>query len=144
MCFHSFIETWAPFQYKDCLIRCGNFPPSKDFTAVRQFYLYNGNPYTGKMISLYWWTASPGFPWTRFEKFQWFFNDISRQKSQISMTIMNVSKWKNTGPHITHGLLTHLMTIIIKKIYKVFLPDWMYNISVNNEYVKYIFIYPCS
>ena len=54
----------------------------------------------------------PGFPRTRFEKFQWFFNDILRQKSQISMTIMNVSKRKNTGPHITHGLLTHLMTTI--------------------------------
>ena len=53
-----------------------------------------------------------GFPQTSLEKFQWFFNDISRQKSPISMIILNVMKWKNTGPHVTHGLLTHLMTTI--------------------------------
>ena len=87
-----------------------------------------------------------GFPQTSLEKFQWFFNDISRQKSQISMIILNVTKRKNTGTHVTYGLLIHLMTTIgcFKKIYKVFLLDLNNNISVNNVYVKYIYIYPCS
>ena len=53
-----------------------------------------------------------GFPQTSLEKFQWFFNDISKRKSQISIIIVNVTKRKNTGPHITHGLLTHLMTTV--------------------------------
>ena len=34
------------------------------------------------------------------------------KNSQISMIILNVTKRKITGPHVTHGLLTHLMFII--------------------------------
>ena len=53
---------------------------------------------------------------------------------------------KNTGSHVSHGLLTHLMTTIgcFKKICKVFLLDLINSISVNNVYAKYIFIYTCS
>ena len=44
------------------------------------------------------------------------FNDYSMifqdKNSQISMIILNVTKRKITGPHVTHGLLTHLMFII--------------------------------
>ena len=56
--------------------------------------------------------TTSGFPQTSLEKFQWFFNDASRQKSQISMIILNVTKRQNTGPHVTHDLLTHPMTTI--------------------------------
>ena len=42
------------------------------------------------------------------KKFQWFFNDIFRQKSQIFMIILNIRKLKNTVPHVKHDLLTHL------------------------------------
>ena len=58
------------------------------------------------------WDLDSGFPQTSLEKFQWFFNDISRQKSQISIIILNVTKLKNTGPRVTHGLRTHLMTTV--------------------------------
>ena len=47
-----------------------------------------------------------GFPQTSLKKIQWFFYDISRQKSQISMIILNITKRKNTWPNATHGLLT--------------------------------------
>ena len=40
-------------QYKDSLSRYGD-SHYKDETVVRPSYLYNGNPYTAKMISLYW------------------------------------------------------------------------------------------
>ena len=57
------------------------------------------------------------------------------------MIILNVTKRKNTGPHVTHDPLTHLMATthvfgVFKKICKVFLLDLMNNISVNNVYVK--------
>ena len=43
----------APFQYIFCLIKEWGFP-YKDRTVVIAPYLYNGNPYTGNMMSLYW------------------------------------------------------------------------------------------
>ena len=43
----------ATFHYKDHLIGCGNMH-YKDKTVMRPSYLHNGNPYTGKMTSLYW------------------------------------------------------------------------------------------
>ena len=87
-----------------------------------------------------------GFQQTSLEKFQWFFNDISRQKSQISMIILNVAKWK-THDHMLRTVSSHILWPLLgvfKKICKVFLLDLMNNISVNNVYVKYIFIYICS
>ena len=86
--------------------------------------------------------AWTGFPQTSLEKFQWIFNEFSRQKSQISMIILNVTKWKNTGPHVTHGLLKfhdHYW-VFFRKFCNVFLLYLMNNKSVNNayRYVKYI------
>ena len=71
-----------------------------------------------------------GFPQTSLEKFQWFFNDVSRQKSQISMIILNVTKWKNTGPHVTHGPLTllshgHYMAFLRKYVKSSYLIWWI-------------------
>ena len=43
----------APFQYKEHLSRYGDLY-CKDNTDKRMFYLYNKNPYTDKMPSLYW------------------------------------------------------------------------------------------
>ena len=62
------------------------------------------------------------------------------------MIILNVTKWKNTGPHVTHGHSYILWTLlgVFQKISQVFLLDLMNNILVNNVYVKYIFIYPFS
>ena len=45
--------TRALFQYKDGLSRYGDFH-YKDKTVMRPYYLYNGNTYIGKMVSLYW------------------------------------------------------------------------------------------
>ena len=90
-----------------------------------------------------------GFPQTSLEKFQWFFNDASRQKSQISMMILNVTKRKKHrttchawSPHTSYD--HHWVFCFFQKICKVSLLDLMTNTSVNNVYVKYIFIYPCS
>ena len=47
------LSTRAPFQYRYSLSRCGD-SQVKDKTVVGPSYLYNGNPYTGKTISLYW------------------------------------------------------------------------------------------
>ena len=63
-------------------------------------------------ISNHWPLHSTGFSQTSLQKFQWFFNGISRLKSQISMIILNITKWKNTRPHVTHGLFTQLMSTI--------------------------------
>ena len=48
----DWIIIWAPSQYKDCLSRYRDFH-YKDKLVVRLSYLHNGNPYTGKMASLY-------------------------------------------------------------------------------------------
>ena len=71
-----------------------------------------------------------GFPQTSLKQFQWFFNDISRRKSQISMKILNITKRKNTGPHVTHGLFTIFWPLlgVFKKICRVFLLHLMNNI----------------
>ena len=45
------------------------------------------------------------------------------------------------SPHISYD---HHWVFFFQKICKVSLLDLMTNISVNNVYVKYIFIYPCS
>ena len=53
-----------------------------------------------------------------------------------------------TQDHMSHMISTHILWpplgVFLKKICKVSLLDLMTNISVNNLYVKYIFIYPCS
>ena len=46
----------APYQYKDHLYGYRDFH-YKDKTGVRPSYLYNGNSYTGKMMSLYCWDS---------------------------------------------------------------------------------------
>ena len=50
-----------------------------------------------------------GFPQTSFEKFQWFFNDTSRQNSKFHDNTEHYET-ENIGPHIMHGRLTHLMS----------------------------------
>ena len=52
--------------------------------------------------------GKPGFPQTSLKNDS--FHYISRQ---ISMIILNVTKQKNPGPHVTHGLITYLMTFIV-------------------------------
>ena len=47
------VKYWSPSQYKDGLSRYGDFH-YKDKTVLRPSYLYDGNPYTGKTIYLYW------------------------------------------------------------------------------------------
>ena len=47
----SWIWVWVPSPYKDGLY--GDFH-YKDKTVMISSYLYNGNPYTDKMASLYW------------------------------------------------------------------------------------------
>ena len=80
--------------------------------TIRPKDMFSKGLVVGTQLFILWLFGIPGFPRTSLEKFQWFFNDISRQKSPISMIILNVTKWKNTGPHVTHGLLIHLMNTI--------------------------------
>ena len=55
------VNTWAPSQYiKTIFPRYGD-SHVKDKTVVRLSYLSHGDPYTGKMTSLYW--DSPEMPW---------------------------------------------------------------------------------
>ena len=52
-----------------------------------------------------------GFPHTGLENFQWFFNDISRQKSQSSMIFLNITKWKNTDYSSLHIASSHTLAV---------------------------------
>ena len=45
----DYFKSWSPFHYKDSLSSYGYFC-FKDKMVMRLSYLYNGNPYTGKMI----------------------------------------------------------------------------------------------
>ena len=38
----------------------------KDKTMVRPSYLYNGNPYVGNIVSVYWYDPGAVFKWTHF------------------------------------------------------------------------------
>ena len=63
------------------------------------------------------------------------------------MIILFVTKQKNTGPHVNawppHTPYVNYW-VFIRKLVKVFLLDSMNSISINNVYIKYILIYPCS
>ena len=52
-----------------------------------------------------------------------------------------------TQDHMSHMVSSHILWPLLgvfKKICEVALLDLMTNISVNNVYVKYMFIYPCN
>ena len=49
--FHTYRIITEPIQYDNAILLYRAFP-YKDEVAL--FYFYNGNPYTGKMTSLYW------------------------------------------------------------------------------------------
>ena len=62
--------------------------------------------------------ALTGFPQTNLEKFQWFFNDISRQKSKISMIILNVTK-RNTQDHMLHMVSSYNLWALLGVFKKI-------------------------
>ena len=68
--------------------------------------------------------------------FQWYF------KTKVPNFHDNYERFKTEKHRTTYYIWSSHTSY--EKIYKVFQPDLMYNISVNKEYVKYIFIYPCS
>ena len=81
-----------------------------------------------------------GFPQTRLEKFQWFFNDISRQKYQISMTIIHVTKQKKHrttcytwSPHTSYD---HYGVLIRKSVKSSYIP--------KEEFVKQHYMVVCD
>ena len=83
-----------------------------------------------------------GFPQTSLEKFQWFFNDIWRQKSQISMTILNVTKWKKhwttCSAWSSHTSYDHYWVFLrksAKSSFSIWLTGYQWIMYMQNTYL---------
>ena len=90
-CIHTYIHrlsiTWATFQYKDHLSKCG-YSHCKTKTDVRQSYLDNRNPYAGTMASLHWDV--------------WHFVEVSGGQLISLMSFRIISRHDLCWHHLTH------------------------------------------
>ena len=102
--------------------------------------------------SLYWLWQQTAFPQTGIEKFKWFFNDISRIKSQISQTIPNVmpifintlapDKCFNTNHLLSgecHRTSLNEKSTLINVLLVHYLSQCCINLTTDSKFNSYIF-----